>query len=73
MNTPGDVLLADLSHYLLGDRQELEIAHSTHVSFNSNQHVWRFSTRAAGQPWPRDKVTLADTTSLSPFVALAAG
>jgi HK97 family phage major capsid protein len=74
LNTPGDILLMDMAHYLIGDRQQLEIAFSDHVAFLSNQSVWRFVQRVAGQPWLRDKVTLADATStLAPFVALAAG
>jgi HK97 family phage major capsid protein len=74
LNTEGDILLLDLSHYLIGDRQQLEIAYSEHVAFLSNQSVWRFVSRVAGQPWLRDKVTLADATNtLSPFVTLADG
>jgi HK97 family phage major capsid protein len=74
LNTLGDVLLLDLQHYLLGDRQQIEIAFSEHVAFLNNQGVWRFVSRVDGQPWLRDKVTLADASStLSPFVGLAAG
>jgi HK97 family phage major capsid protein len=74
LNHPGDIVLMDLSHYLIGDRQQLEIAYSEHVAFLSNQSVWRFVSRIAGQPWLRDKVTLADGAStLSPFVALEQG
>jgi hypothetical protein len=52
----------------------MEIAFSTHAGFTTNQTYWRFVTRVAGLPWLRDKVTLSDATStLSPFVALAAG
>ena len=50
LNTPGDILLMDLSHYLIGDRQQIEIAFSDHVAFLSNQSVWRFVSRVAGQP-----------------------
>jgi HK97 family phage major capsid protein len=74
LNTAGDVLLGDWSQYLIGDRQQMEIAFSTHAGFTTNQTYWRFVTRVAGLPWLRDKVTLSDATStLSPFVALAAG
>jgi len=74
LNTVGDVLLLDLKHYLLGDRQQVEVAYSEHVAFTTNQAAWRFVARVDGQPWLRDKVTLTDTSStLSPFVALAAG
>jgi HK97 family phage major capsid protein len=74
INTLGDALLCDFQHYLIGDRQQVEIAFSEHVAFLTNQTVWRFVSRVAGQPWLRDKVTLSDATStLSPFVGLAAG
>jgi HK97 family phage major capsid protein len=74
LNTLGDVLLLDLRHYLVGDRQQIEIAYSEHVAFLNNQGVWRFVARVDGQPWMRDKVTLADASNtLSPFVGLAAG
>ncbi|MFQ3650351.1 MAG: phage major capsid protein [Gemmataceae bacterium] len=74
LNNQGDILLMDLSHYLIGDRQQLEIAYSEHVAFLSNQSVWRFVSRVAGQPWLRDKVTLTNTTNtLSPFVTLSEG
>jgi HK97 family phage major capsid protein len=68
------IRLADFQHYLIGDRQQVEIAYSEHVAFLSNQAVWRFVSRVGGQPWLRDKVTLADASStLAPFVGLAAG
>jgi HK97 family phage major capsid protein len=74
LNTLGDVLLCDFQHYLIGDRMQVEIAFSEHVAFLSNQGIWRFVSRVAGQPWLRDKVTLQDATNtLSPFVGLAAG
>jgi hypothetical protein len=52
----------------------VEIAFSEHYKFINNQGAWRFVCRVDGQPWMRDKVTLADaTTTLSPFVGLAPG
>jgi HK97 family phage major capsid protein len=74
LNTLGDVLLLDLRHYLVGDRQQIDIAYSEHVAFLNNQGVWRFVGRVDGQPWMRSTVTLSDASStLSPFVGLAAG
>lgn len=74
LNTAGDILLMDLAHYLIGDRQQIEIAYSEHVAFLTNQSVWRFVSRVAGRPWLNDKITLSDASStLSPFIALAAG
>lgn len=74
LNTLGDVLLLDLRHYVIGDRQQIEIAFSDHVAFLNNQGTWRFVSRVDGQPWMSDVVTLSDASStLSPFVGLAAG
>lgn len=73
LGTAGDVLLCDFQQYLIGDRQQVEIAFSEHVAFLTNQAVWRFVSRVGGMPWLRDKVTLADGSStLSPVVAVAA-
>jgi len=74
LNTLGDVLLMDLQHYVVGDRQQIEIAFSEHVAFLNNQGTWRFVSRVDGQPWVRSAITLSDASStLSPFVGLAAG
>lgn len=74
LNTLGDVLLMDLRHYVIGDREQIEIAFSEHVAFLNNQGTWRFVSRVDGQPWMRTVVTLSDASStLSPFVGLAAG
>jgi hypothetical protein len=62
----------DCSGYVLGDRLLSDIARSPHPAFLSGQGVWRFVSRVAGQPWLRDKVTLADGSTVSPFVALSA-
>jgi len=73
LGTLGDVLLMDLRHYLVGDRQMVEIAYSDHFKFQNNQSAWRFVARVDGQPWVRSAITLADASStLSPFVGLAA-
>jgi HK97 family phage major capsid protein len=74
LNILGDVLLMDLRHYLVGDRQMVEIAYSEHFKFQNNQSAWRFVARVDGQPWVRSAITLSDASStLSPFVGLAAG
>src|SRR5262249_48001343 len=73
LGTPGDVLLLDLRHYLVGDRQQVEIAYSDHYKFTNNQGTWRFVARCDGQPWMRAAITLADgSNTLSPFVGLTA-
>ena len=74
LNTLGDIMLANFEHYLLGDREQIEIAYSEHVKFLTNQGAWRFVCRVGGLPWLKDKITQSNASStLSPFVGLAAG
>lgn len=74
LNTAGDVGVYDWSKYVIGDRRQIEVAFSPHYLFKNNQTAWRVVARCGGMPWLRDKITLADATStLSPFVGLAAG
>lgn len=71
LGTRGDVLLVDLSKYLIGDRMDLQIDVSAHVRFVQNQLVWRIVSRMDGRPWLNSFVTLADAvTQVSPFLAL---
>jgi HK97 family phage major capsid protein len=73
MGTQGDILLADPSLYVIGDRMALEVAASEHVNFLANQMTWRFVQRVDGRPWLDNVITLQDGTStVSPFVVLHA-
>lgn len=72
VGTVGDVLLCDLSAYVVGDRNVTDIDSSKDFLFTSNQVTWRFSQRVDGKPWLNNVITLSDaTTTVSPFVALA--
>lgn len=72
LGTEGDVLLADLGYYVIGDRQNMSIDFSEHYAFINNVGTWRISERIDGQPWIDDAITLTDaSTQLSPFVALS--
>lgn len=65
------VLLADLSAYVVFERQGLQIGYSEHAAFTSDKGTWRFTYRADGKPWLRSTITLADPTgsyTVSPFV-----
>ena len=64
------VILADLSYYWIGDRQDSEISASIHANFTQNQTVWRFSHRVDGQPALNGAINLADGSDCSPFIAL---
>jgi HK97 family phage major capsid protein len=70
LGVTGDVLLADLSWYYVGDREALTVNSSEHVKFTTDQTVWRFVQRVDGQPALKSTLTLKDTSAVSPFVAL---
>jgi HK97 family phage major capsid protein len=71
LGTKGDLMLIDPALYVIGDRQQIEIAASEHVNFLKNQMTWRVVERVDGQPWIEKPITLQDgTTQVSPFVAL---
>lgn len=72
LGSASDLIFADLSYYLIGDRQALTIDASTHVYFTSNKTAWRFVLRCDGQPWLASALTPKNgTATLSPFVALS--
>lgn len=67
----GDVSLADMRYYLIGDRQRLTIMESEHVKFKFDEKAWRFVQRVDGQPWIDSPITpRAGGQTISPFVQL---
>ncbi len=72
LGTAGDIFFVDLSYYLIGDRQALEMAASPHVRFTNDETVYRFIQRVDGRPWLDSDLTPRNgTTTISPFVHLA--
>ena len=70
-NSSGDVVLADLSGYLMWQRSGISIDFSEHAAFTADQGTWRFTQRTDGKPWLRHPITLADpqgSYQVSPFV-----
>lgn len=68
----GDILLADLSQYVVGLRSEMRFDTSIHVAFTTDELLSRIIERHDGQPLWDKALTLADgTTTVSPFVVLA--
>jgi HK97 family phage major capsid protein len=63
----GGLMLADFQQYVVGSRQQIEIARSEHVNFDTDETVWRCIARVEGQPWMNAPVqigsTAADTVS----------
>uniref|UniRef100_A0A6M3L0U7 Putative capsid protein n=1 Tax=viral metagenome TaxID=1070528 RepID=A0A6M3L0U7_9ZZZZ len=69
----GDIVLADLSQYIMIDKGGVQSASSIHVAFVTDQTVFRFVYRCDGQPWWRSALTPFNGGSTqSPFVNLAA-
>lgn len=72
LGSTGDVLLADFSYYIIGDRQATTIQASEHYAFINDLTTWRFVHRVDGQPWLDAPIYIDTTNKVSPFVALAA-
>jgi len=69
----GDIILGDLSQYLLIDKGGINAASSIHVRFLYDESVFRFIYRVDGQPiWNKPITPYKGSSTLSPFVTLAA-
>lgn len=73
LGTSGDISFVDLSYYLIGDRQSVEVAASDQILFQQNQTMFRLIERVDGRPWLQSPLTPANGSSnlLSTFVQLA--
>jgi HK97 family phage major capsid protein len=68
----GDLLLADLAYYLVGDRAEMRFQASEHVKFTQDMTVYRAIERADGRPWLLSAIEPQNAgPTLSAFVKLA--
>ena len=71
LNTTGDIVLADMSQYLLWEKGNVEYATSMHVEFLTDQEVARFIYRADGQSAFASALTpYKGSATTSPFVVL---
>lgn len=72
VGTRGDIVFADLSYYLVGDRQEMAVTSSTDHRFSTDETAWRFIQRVDGRPWLTNAITPRNGgDTLSAFVELA--
>jgi hypothetical protein len=72
LGTLGDVVLADLSQYVLADKGGIQSASSIHVQFLTDQTCFRFVYRVDGQPlWNAVLTPYKGSNTTSPFVTLA--
>jgi HK97 family phage major capsid protein len=72
LGTVGDIVLADLSQYLLIDKQGMRADSSIHVKFTTDEMTFRFIYRVDGQPiWNSALTPFQGSNTLSPFITLA--
>lgn len=74
LGTVGDIILADMSQYVIGQKAGgIKAAASIHVQFLTGEQAFRFTLRLDGQPLKNSAVTaFKGGTTRSPYVALAA-
>jgi HK97 family phage major capsid protein len=73
LGTLGDIMLVSPSQYAMIAKGGVQSASSIHVNFVYDETAFRFVYRVDGQPLWASAITAYDgTSSLSPFVALAA-
>lgn len=73
VGTPGDLVLADFSQYILGKKGGIRADSSIHVAFLTGEQAFRFMLRVDGQPmWKKPLTPKNGTNLLSPFVTLQA-
>ena len=71
LGTEGDIVLADLSQYQIGDRG-LRFNSSIHVNFGNDETVFRLISRVDGSPlWKAPVTPRNGGPTLSPFISLA--
>lgn len=70
LGTKGDVVLADLSYYLIKDGSGPFVNASEHVYFTTNKTVIKIFWNVDGQPWLTEPFTNEGGYDVSPFVAL---
>lgn len=72
LGTVGDIILANLSEYLLIEKGPMEATSSIHVRFVYDETTFRFVYRLDGQPvWNSALTAYKGSTTRSPYVALA--
>ena len=72
LGTVGDIILADLSQYLIGLRSDARVMVDSSYGFGNDETWFRLTMRVDGMPLLQNPITPRHGTStLSPFVTLA--
>lgn len=74
LGSTGDISFVDLSYYLIGDRQAMQMDSSPHYKFANDKTAFRLIERVDGRPWLTSAITPQNnsTATLTPFVQIAA-
>lgn len=73
LSAQGDVILADMTRYLIGMRQDVTLARDTSRYFDSDEVAFKLTMRLDGMPEDNEATKLRDgTNTVSPFVVLGA-
>jgi HK97 family phage major capsid protein len=74
LGTLGDIMLVDLSYYLIKDGSGPFVATCPHVHFTTNRTVIKIFWNVDGQPWLSGPIPLEGTpaNTVSPFIVLNA-
>ena len=71
LGTAGDIILADLSSYIIARKGGIQEDKSIHVRFIYDESVFRFVARLDGQPMINSAISqFKGTDSVSPFITL---
>jgi HK97 family phage major capsid protein len=72
LGMPGDIILADLSQYVMVDKNAMQQMSSIHVRFVTDEMTFRITYRVDGQSiWQSPLVPYQGTNTKSPFILLA--
>ena len=72
LGTQGDIMLADMTQYILAQRADVRADTSIHVAFLTGEQAFRFMLRLDGQPtWKKPLTPYQGSALKSPFVTLA--
>ena len=72
LGTQGDIMLADLSQYVMADKNSMQQMSSVHVRFLTDEMTFRITYRCDGQPiWNTPLTPYQGTQTMSPFITLA--
>lgn len=72
LGAQGDIILADLTQYLIGDKGGLQTASSIHFMFDHDETAFRFVLRYDGTPTWTSALQPHVGATLSPFVCIVA-